>query len=208
MPKAATMPRAMDDPTQELRAELKENLDRVQALRAALDLNERDQDSAREAIQALEKKLDDQNKQVAAAPALEKRELKKGADELAARIGDYQSHLNELRQNRGPYPGLAPKFSSLENQLATAEGRIKICVAAIVRAHPATAGLIERHRALKAEMLAADQTLARLYEIGSIPARPGGDTTYWARNESAPRPDPAWLAWLAALASDATAELA
>jgi chromosome segregation ATPase len=197
------------DPTAPAREEIRSALSRIQELRAALDLNAKDIDAARAEIRRLESELEEAQKAVASAPALQRRAAQAKADDIAAQLEDHQAHLLELKKHRGHDPAFDRRdWRSLEAKIEDEESRIRECRRQILKASPVVARLVDKLLAMRLEMLTLQENVRLVWSIGGIVPRtePGHapSDTFWseAPYRYIPRPDAAWVAAVEALLTD------
>lgn len=181
-----------------LREPLRDALERVEEAKSALAENATAQDHARAKVREAEKAIEEAEKELAAAPALQRRALRAALQSAQDDLTDWTDHLSELRKK------VSEGFGSLANQLDRAQQAVKDERDKLLLGHPVVSEKLERLEWLRRE---AAQTMADLHAIppGAIPPE---HKNWQASNHIAlPPADPALVAWLENLLVDPRAEL-
>ncbi len=176
------------------RQPLADALGKVEKIKASIAENERQQAEARSKIVEAEAAADKAEKDLASAPALQRRTLRAELQEATETLQDYRDHLGELRD----------RAKSLTADLDFAQNDVRFARSDLAKNHPHAADLLARLQSFRAETAQVIADLAALDAIGGIPETARGWSSSSAPN---PPPSPALVTWLAALLTDASAEL-
>jgi hypothetical protein len=92
-------------------------------------------------------------------------------------------------------------FNGLQSKLQDAQNEVHAARRELLRNHPHVTGLLQRLQGLRAELARTTSDLAALAAVGGI------EEGWNASLPTNPAPSPALAAWIAALLTDANAEI-
>jgi len=186
------------------REQLVQAFARVAELEAAVKAIEEEISEGHTKVREIEKLIAETSDRILNAHPSEKRRLRKALEEAREDLGDWQAHLETLKQKAGSPPFLDAQ-GSLSLELRMASGQINFARSAYLKQHPAAIAVFEKVKALRGELLAATADALMLAQVGGVPE--GHEQWESIGMQARPAPNAAFAAWIKALAADPHAEL-
>jgi hypothetical protein len=188
------------------RQPLLDAMERVAELKRLIEENQGEQDKARAEIRAAERDIEDGEKLLASAPALQRRSVRKRLEEAKEAAQDWRDHLDEL-QRKGGTGDYIDAGGSLAYKLRAAENDIKSERSKLLQSHPRTLELLRRLGEIRGELNHLVSDLYFLERAGGIP-KSGADWVNTATMlNDRPPPDAGLVEWIEALLTNPGAEL-
>jgi hypothetical protein len=188
------------------RQPLLDAMERVAELKRLIEENQGEQDKARAEIRAAERDIEEGEKLLASAPALQRRAVRKTLEEAKEAAQDWRDHLDEL-QRKGGTGDYIDAFGSLAYKLRNAENEIKQERGRLLQGHPRTVALLRRLGELRGELNQVTSDLYALERVSGLPKSANDWSSLALRMDDRPPPHPGLAAWIEALLTDAGAEL-